>query len=90
MSFFSDLLPILEPAALSLVAGAANANTPLASIDPAHPLATAAADAAVLAGKAASAALPQAAPLAALLLQMAQLWVTANATAAPAQSSAAS
>ena len=82
MSFFSQLLPILEPAALSLIAGAANSSTPLSAIDPTHPLASAAADVAVVAGKAAAVELPQAAALAPLLLQMAQLWVTANTPAA--------
>ena len=83
-SFFTDWLPFLEQGALAVVAGAANSQTPIAALDPAHPVVSAATDVALLAGKTASLALPQAAPIASLLLGLAQTWVSAHSAPAPA------
>ena len=71
-NMLSFMLDELEQIVLDIISGAALSSTPLPTLDPAHPIVTAAANAAVIGGKTIAAAFPGAGALAAMALPIAQ------------------
>lgn len=72
----SPFFSLVEQFATQIVVGVAHSDAPLSAIDPAHPVVTAAADAAQLAGAALGLAVPGAKELAPVLLALAQMFTT--------------